>query len=75
MSHKVPNNVKIIVFTDDIAIVAEAHNAEFLKELINPILVTIDLCIHDDGLSLAPSKSKSVMLTKKHNFGLFISGF
>lgn len=59
----VPANVKLLAFADDAAIVAVAHNAELLKELINPILEAIVGWTTENGLTLAPEKSECVVLT------------
>ncbi|KAL4083832.1 hypothetical protein QTP88_029148 [Uroleucon formosanum] len=74
----VQREAKLVAFADDIAIVATAHNAELLEQLVNPILSDIVKWTSDNGLRLAPEKSECVLLTKKHGHGspkLNIDGF
>lgn len=62
----VPIDVNLIAFTDDIAIVVTAHNADQLEQLINPVLIDIEKWMAENGLSLALTKSECIILTKKH---------
>lgn len=73
--HKDP---KIIAFADDVALVAVAHNAELLEQLVNPILADIGNWILANGLALAPEKSECVILTSKHAYAtprIHVQGF
>lgn len=64
----VPNGIKLVAFADDVAVVAVAHNAELVEQLVNPVLKVICEWMTGNGLRLAPEKSECVVLTKKHNF-------
>ncbi|CAI6353663.1 unnamed protein product [Macrosiphum euphorbiae] len=64
----VPAGVKLVAFADDVAVVAVAHNAELIEQLVNPVLCTICEWMTENHLRLAPEKSECVVLTKKHSF-------
>lgn len=64
----VPEGVKLVAFADDVAVVAVAHNAELIEQLVNPVLTDIVHWMSNNGLQLAPEKSECVVLTKKHIF-------
>jgi len=73
----VREGIKIIAFADDIAVVAVAHNAELMEQLVNPTLEDIVGWMSSNGLRLAPEKSECVVLTRKHSFrepSLYIQG-
>jgi len=61
-----PDGIKLVGFADDVAVVAVAHNAELVEELVNPALSTICEWMSENGLRLAPEKSECVVLTKKY---------
>jgi len=63
-----PDGVKLVAFADDVAVVAVAHNADLVEQLVNPALSKICEWMTDNGLRLAPEKSECVVLTKKHAF-------
>lgn len=64
----VDKDVKLIAFADDVAIVATAHNAELIEQLVNPVLSDVADWMSTNGLALAPEKSECVILTGKHAF-------
>ncbi|CAI6376421.1 unnamed protein product [Macrosiphum euphorbiae] len=64
----VPAGVKLVAFADDVAVVAVAHNAELVEQLVNPALSMICEWMTVNGLRLAPEKSECVVLTKKRVF-------
>jgi len=66
----VPESVKLVAFADDVAVVAVAHNAELMEQLVNPVLCDVARWMSANGLTLAPEKSECVILTNKHRFGL-----
>lgn len=68
LSLPVPKGVKLVAFADDVAVVAVAHNAELMEDLVNPVLEDIVRWMTDNGLTLAPEKSECVILTGKHGF-------
>lgn len=73
----VPDGTRLIAFADDLAVVATAHTTELLEDLVNPVLALIDDWMTKNGLSLAPNKSESVLLTKRRSIRdpeFYISG-
>ncbi|KAL4091142.1 hypothetical protein QTP88_025879 [Uroleucon formosanum] len=64
----VRQGIKVVAFMDDLAVVAVAHNAELMEELVNPALQDIVHWMTANGLHLAPEKSECVVLTKKRGF-------
>lgn len=62
----VPDDVKLVAFADDVAVVGVAHNAELVEQLVNPVLKDISEWMTENGLQLALDKSECVVLTKKH---------
>jgi len=73
----VRDGIKLVAFADDIAIVATAHNAELMEQLVNPTLDDIVEWMTENGLQLAPDKSECVVLTKKRAYRdpeLYIQG-
>lgn len=64
----VRDGVRIIAFADDVAVVAVAHNAELIEQIVNPTLEDIAGWMSSNGLRLAPEKSECVVLTNKHSF-------
>ncbi|CAI6371311.1 unnamed protein product [Macrosiphum euphorbiae] len=64
----VRDGIRIIAFADDVAVVAVAHNAELIEQLVNPTLEDIVGWMSSNGLRLAPEKSECVVLTKKRSF-------
>lgn len=61
----VREGVRLVAFADDVAVVAVAHNAELVEQLVNPTLVDIVEWMTTNGLRLAPEKSECVVLTNK----------
>jgi len=51
-----------------VAVVAVAHNADLMEELLNPTLEEIVDWMSSNGLCLAPEKSECVVLTNKRGF-------
>lgn len=45
----VPNSVKLVAFADDVAVVAVAHTAELLEDLVNTVLDDIIRWMTDNG--------------------------
>lgn len=73
----VRDGVKLVAFADDLAVVAVAHNAELMEQLVNPTLEDIARWMTSNGLRLAPEKSECVVLTNKHSYrapALFVQG-
>jgi len=73
----VRDGIKLVAFADDIAIVATAHNADLMEQLVNPTLDSIVEWMTRNGLQLAPNKSECVVLTIKHAYRdpeLYIQG-
>lgn len=73
----VRQGVKLVAFADDVAVIAVAHNAELIEELVNHTLNEIAEWMKENGLKLAPEKSECVVLTKKYAYRdpeLFIEG-
>jgi len=73
----VRGGVRIIVFADDVAVAAVAHNAELIEQIVNPTLEDIGGWMMSNGLRLAPEKSECVVLTNKYSYRdprLFIQG-
>jgi len=64
----VHKNAKLIAFADDVALVAVAHNAELMEQLVNPILTNIGEWMSANGLALPPEKSECVVLTSKYAY-------
>jgi len=64
----VNNDVKLIAFADDVAIVATAHNAKLLEKLVNPVFSDMADWMSEIGLALASEKSECVILTRKRSF-------
>lgn len=60
----VRQGIKVVAFADDVAVVAVAHNAELMEELVNPALQEIVDWMTAKSLYLAPEKSECVVLTK-----------
>lgn len=50
------------------SVVAVGHNAHILEELLNKTLADVSSWMSVNGLSLAPEKSKCVVLTKKRSY-------
>lgn len=46
-----------MAFADDVAVVAAAHNAELIEQLVNPVLTDIVDWMSTNGLRLAPEKT------------------
>lgn len=65
----VPNGVKLVAFADDVVLVAVAHNAELMEQLVNPVLCDVARWMSANGLTLASEKSECVILTSKYRFG------
>lgn len=65
---QVPKGVRIIVFTDDVAVVEVAHNGALIEELVNPVLADISCWMTTNGLTLAPAKSEGIVLTSKYKY-------
>jgi hypothetical protein len=65
---QVPKGVNIIAFADDVAVVAVAQNGALVEELVNPVLADISRWMTANGLTLAPAKSESIVLTAKHGY-------
>lgn len=63
-----PDGVRTIAFTDDLAVVTVVHTPELSEDLVNTILETIDQWIRSNELSLAQEKSKCILLTNKKKF-------
>ncbi|KAL4125989.1 hypothetical protein QTP88_010221 [Uroleucon formosanum] len=61
-----PDSVKLMTFADDVAVVAVAHNAELMEQLVNPVLFKVAQWMSANGLTLVPEKSECVILTGKH---------
>lgn len=61
-------SVRIIAFADDVAVVAVAHNAELIEQIVNPTLEDIDGWMSSNGLRLAPEKAECVVLTNKRSY-------
>lgn len=73
----VREGVRIIAFADDVAVVAVAHNAELIEQIVNTTLEDIGGWMTSNGLRLAPEKSECVVLTKEYSYRdprLFIQG-
>lgn len=64
----VPNGVKLVTYADDVVVVTVAHTTDLLEHLFNPVLEGIVGWMTNNGLTLAPEKSKYVILTGKHGF-------
>lgn len=62
----VHENIRLIAFADDLAVIATAHNSELLEQLLNPVLGDITNWMASNGLTIAPEKSECVILTRKH---------
>jgi len=74
----VRGDAKLVAFADDVAVVAVAHNAVLLEQLVNPILSDVANWMRENGLRLAPEKSECVVFTNKHAYTLpqlYIKGF
>jgi len=71
------DGVKLIAFADDVAVVAVAHDAWHVEQLVNPTLDDIVVWMTTNGPKLAPEKAECVVLTKKRSFrphNLYIQG-
>lgn len=66
---EVPSSGKIIVFADDIAVVASAHNSELLEQIVNPTIEKVERWIEEHEHQFAPKKTEAVIITKKHLYG------
>ncbi|CAI6362388.1 unnamed protein product [Macrosiphum euphorbiae] len=64
----VPGPTRLIAFADDVAVVAVAHNAELLELAMNSALSAVSTWMAENGLSLAPEKSESIVLTNKYAY-------
>jgi len=63
----VPDGIKLVAFADDVAVVAVAHNADLIEQLVNPVLRICEW-MAENRLRLAPEKSECVVLTKKYAY-------
>jgi len=71
------DGVKLVAFADDLAVVAVAHNAELIEEIVSPTLNEVTAWMSENGLCLAPEKSECVVLTNKYRYrspNLFLQG-
>jgi len=71
------DGVKPIAFADDLAVVAVAHDAGLIEQVVNPTLDDIAMWMTNNGLQLAPDIAECVVLTKKYSFrtpNLYIQG-
>jgi len=64
----VRQGVRLVAFADDVAVVAVAHNAEMVEELVNTTLVDVVAWMTANGLRLAPEKTECVVLTTKKSY-------
>jgi len=64
----VRKGVKLVAFADDLAVVAVAHNAELIEQIVNPTLVEVVEWMSANGLRLAPEKAECVVLTNKKSY-------
>lgn len=63
-----PEGIKLIAFVDDVAVLAVAHNADLIEELVNPVLETIAEWMNNNGLQLAREKTECIVLTQKRAY-------
>lgn len=74
---QVRNGVRLVAFADDVAVVAVAHNAELVEQLVNPTQTDIVEWMTANGLHLAPEKSECAILTNKNSYrapDLYVEG-
>lgn len=64
----VRNNIRLIPFMNDVALVMMAHNADLLDQIINSVLSNIENRMFENDLSLDPTKSDYVILRKKYAY-------
>jgi len=68
LSLEVLRGVQLIVFTDDVVVVAITHNAELFERSINPTLEKVNHGMAVNGLQVAPHKTEAVILTRKRMY-------
>lgn len=68
MRQKYPEEVKVICFADDAAIVATGHTTGLLEKALNDTLEIVSRWMTGHGLTLSPGKSTAVMLTTKRGY-------
>lgn len=61
-----PNDVEIIAFADDAAIVALAKHSNFLEEKLEESFATVSRWMRDKGLMLAEHKTEAIVFTRRY---------
>ncbi|KAL4091005.1 hypothetical protein QTP88_025749 [Uroleucon formosanum] len=61
-----PPGVQLVALTDDVAVIGISRTGPSAAELLNFGLETVNHWKRDNGLTIAPQKSKAVVLTRKY---------
>lgn len=63
-----PEGVKLVEFTDDVAMAINVLNTELIKNKANSAILIIHLCVTDHGLDLALDKTETAVIAQKRTY-------